>query len=142
MIGLPAYLRIVRAGAWYDLVVIAGFTTPWTLTLVLAGLQHVAHALGMAARFPPFGPEHALMANLLGSIVVVWAVLRLRDPQLRYGRYDAAGRALFATWQLVALAHGAHPLIWAFVVAEVGFGLAQALPVAAVAPPPAGRAPT
>ncbi|WP_406178411.1 hypothetical protein [Streptomyces sp. NBC_00996] len=26
----PTYLRVVRASAWYDLVVTAGFAAPWT----------------------------------------------------------------------------------------------------------------
>lgn len=123
MIGLPAYLRIVRASAWYDLVATAGFATPWTFALVLAGLRQLAQWLGMPAGFPPFAPEHMLMANLLGALVTVWAVLRL-------GRYDAVGRCLFATLMLVALVHGAHPIVWGFFVMEVAFGLLQMIPVA------------
>jgi hypothetical protein len=93
--------------------------------------------LGIAATFPPFAPEHMLMANLVGSIVTVWSVLRLRDPRIIYGRYDAAGRCLFATWQLYALFHGAHPIIWGFFAIEVAFGIAQSWPIA----PTAGIAP-
>jgi hypothetical protein len=129
MIGTASYLRIVRASAWYDLASTIGFATPWTFALVLAGMNGLAALLGIDARFPPFASVHLLMANLLGSLVVVWAVLRLRDPQVRYGRYDAASRCLFATWQLYALMHGGHPLIWGFFVMEVAFGLAQVLPV-------------
>lgn len=126
---LPAsYLNIVRASAWYDLVFMIGFVTPWTFAAVLAGLQHMASALGMPGAFPPFAPEHTMMANLLGSLVVVWAVLRLADAQVRYGRYDAAARLLFAAWQLYALVHGAHPIIWLFLVMELLFGMAQAWP--------------
>lgn len=127
---LPAsYLNIVRASAWYDLVVMIGFVTPWTFAAVLAGLQQLASALGMPGTFPPFAPEHTMMANLLGSLVMVWAVLRLADTQVRYGRYDAAARFLFAAWQLYALAHGAHPIIWLFFVMELLFGMAQAWPL-------------
>lgn len=124
-----SYLRIVRASAWYDLLSTAGFATPWTFAAVLACLGAVSHALGMTAGFPPFAPEHMLMANLLGTVVTLWAILRLRAARVEYGRYDAAGRFFFAAWQLYALVHGAHPIVWGFFVMEVAFGLAQVWPV-------------
>lgn len=74
------------------------------------------------------------MANLLGSIVTVWAVLRLRATQAAFGRYNAAGRFMLAAWQLYALAHGAHSITWGFFAIEVAFGIAQILPVALVGP--------
>lgn len=128
MISTANYLRLVRASACYDLVATAGFATPWTFTAMLAGLNALANGLGVAQRLPPFAPEHLLMANLLGSIVIVWAILRLRAPSVQYGRYDAVGRGLFATWQFYALLHGAHPFIWGFFAVEVTFGILQALP--------------
>lgn len=129
MIQQHTYLRIVRASAWYDLVVTAGFATPWTFSLIYAQLVALAAALGLGGELPPMAPAHMLMANLLGSVVTVWAVLRLRDTQLHYGRYDAAARFLFATWQLVAVANGASTIILAFTAVELAFGIAQVLPV-------------
>jgi hypothetical protein len=70
-----------------------------------------------------------LMANLLGSLVTVWAILRLRDPKLMYGRYDAVARFLFAVWQLYAVAHGASVIILGFTLFELAFGIAQSLPI-------------
>ena len=70
------------------------------------------------------------MANLLGSIVTIWAILRIRDPQLQFGRYDAAARFLFAAWQIYAVAHGASVIILGFTVAEILFGVVQSVPVA------------
>lgn len=129
MLCTSSYLRLVRASAWYDLFVTAGFATPWTFSAIHGGLNALSGLLGIAARFPEFTPTHMLMANLLGSIVTVWALLRLRTPRVEYGRYDAAGRLLFAIWQLHALAQGAHPVIWGFFVVEIIFGIAQAVPV-------------
>lgn len=134
MMTTTSYLRLVRASAWYDLVATIGFTAPWTFLAVLAGLDALSKLLGIEARMPAFEPAHMLMANLLGSIVTVWAVLRLREPRMLYGRYDAAGRFLFAAWQLYALVHGAHPIVWGFFVMEVAFGIAQALPVGEARP--------
>jgi hypothetical protein len=136
MIGQPSYLRIVRASAWYDLLVTAGFATPWTFALVHAGLGVVILALGLPGALPSFAPEHMLMANLLGSIVTAWAILRLRHTEVRYGRYDAAARFLFAAWQLYAVAHGANLIIIAFAAFEIGFGILQILPVTSGQAPP------
>ncbi len=129
MIELKSYLRIVRASAWYDLIVTAGFATPWTFAAIHGGLNALIRALGMPGALPPFAPEHMLMANMLGTIVSAWAILRLRQTQLIFGRYDAVGRFLFSTWQIYAVTQGAHPIVLGFVVFEIGFGIAQSLPV-------------
>ena len=122
------YRTLVRASAWYDLIVTAAFVTPWSFLLLHSLLQ----SLNLPGEFPVFAPMHVLMANLLGSIVCVWAVLRIRDPQRKFGVYDAAGRALFSTWQLYALAHGATSILWGIVLFEVLWGIAQLLPVRSV----------
>ena len=129
MIQLNNYLRIVRISAWYDLLVTIGFATPWTFLAIHQSLNGLIQALGLPGEFPEFAPAHMLMANLLGTIVSVWAILRLRDTQRQYGRYDALGRFLFAIWQLYAVAHGANVIILGFTVFELGFGIAQSLPI-------------
>ena len=88
-------------------------------------------ALDLPGELPVFAPMHMLMANLLGSIVCVWSVLRIRDPQQVYGRYDAAGRFLFAAWQLNALLQGGSSLLVVFLVFELAWGIVQVLPVKA-----------
>ncbi|WP_338526319.1 hypothetical protein NUH87_13420 [Pseudomonas batumici] len=123
------YRRLVRASAWYDLIVTAGFVTPWSFLALHAALLALAAALNLPGTFPPFAPVHLLMANLLGSIVCVWAILRIRDPQRTFGRYDAAGRMLFATWQAYALSQGASMIIGVFLFFELAWGIAQLLPV-------------
>ncbi|KQW93830.1 hypothetical protein ASC94_14780 [Massilia sp. Root418] len=123
-----AFRHIVRASAIYDLAVTAPFATPWTFALVLAQLSAVNQLLGGAA-LPAFGPFHTLIACLMGSIVLVWSVLRIRDPQPRFGRYDAAGRLLFSTWMAWALAATGEPLIWLFLLPEAAWCIVQCLPV-------------
>lgn len=136
-IPLPRYLRIVRASAWYDLVVTIGFATPWTFAAIHFGLIALTQQLGLPGALPAFGPMHVMMANLLGSIVTVWAIIRLRDTQPSFGRYDAAARFLFAIWQIYAVAHGASAIILAFTAFEIAFGIAQSLPVSKRASPAA-----
>jgi hypothetical protein len=126
-----SYRRLVRVSAGYDIVATAAFATPWSFAWLHATLTRLA--VGWPGQMPPFDPVHTLMANLLGSLVLVWAVLRWRDPQRQFGRYDAAARFLFAAWQSYALTHGASVVIVPFLVFEFGFGLLQALPVHAAA---------
>ncbi|WP_434775382.1 hypothetical protein [Pseudomonas oryzihabitans] len=125
---LAPYLRLVRASALYDLLVTAPFATPWSLAWLLRQLDALGQWLGFAP-LAVFSPEALLLGNLLGSVVCVWAALRLASPSVTLGRYDAVARGLFALWQAWALYQGASPLLAMFLVIEIGFGIAQAWPV-------------
>ncbi|SFO98821.1 hypothetical protein SAMN03159304_05705 [Pseudomonas sp. NFACC24-1] len=125
------YRQVVRGSAWYDLIVSAVLATPWSFAALHGVLMSLAQLFDLPGELPPFAPAHMLMVNLLGSIVCVWAVLRIRDPQPLYGRYDAVGRFLFAAWLLYALLHGASAVLWVFLFLEVVWGLVQVLPVRA-----------
>jgi hypothetical protein len=84
----PGYLRIVRASAWYDLVITAGFATPWTYGLLHDALSSLGGALGLGV-LPALDPVQTLYANLMGSVVVVWAILR-RQTNLVHNLAGAA----------------------------------------------------
>ena len=127
------YRQLVRASGWYDLIVTVAFVTPWTFVALHGLLLSLAQTFNLSGELPPFEPMHMLMVNLLGSIVCVWSVLRIRDPQQVFGRYDAAGRFLFATWQVYALAHGASSLLAVFLFFELAWGVAQLLPITCLA---------
>ncbi|WP_446220086.1 hypothetical protein [Micromonospora sp. IBHARD004] len=123
----PAYLRVVRASAWYDLVVTAGFATPWTYALLHRALSSLGGALGLGV-LPALDPVMTLYANLMGSVVVVWALLRIVKPLPVHGLADGVARTLFAMGQAYALAHGAFRVLWLFFVVEVAFGVVQLVP--------------
>lgn len=125
-----SYRRIVFGSALYDLLVTAPFATPWTFAYAHAQLSAINAQLGGAA-LPDFAPFHVLFACLLGSVVLVWSVLRLTDPQRRFGRYDGAARMLFSLWMAWALTQTGAPLLWLFIVPEFAWGVVQWLPVAA-----------
>ena len=133
LLSSTTYRRIVFGSALYDLLVTAPFATPWTFALAHGQLSAINQGLGGAA-LPPFGPFHVLFACLLGSVVLVWSVLRLTDPQRRFGRYDGMARMLFATWMAWTLVQTGAPLLWLFIVPEFAWGVAQWLPVAAMRP--------
>ncbi|MBC3385907.1 hypothetical protein [Pseudomonas sp. SWRI179] len=123
------YRRVVLGSAWYDLIVSAALATPWSFAAVHGVLVSMTQLFDLPGDLPPFAPAHVLMVNLMGSIVCVWAVLRIRDPQALYGRYDAVGRFLFSAWMLYALLHGASAVLWVFLFFEVVWGVMQMLPV-------------
>lgn len=127
------YRGLVRASGWYDLLVTAAFVTPWSLMLLHSLLMQLSRQWGLGGELPAFAPLHVLMANLMGSIVCVWSVLRIRDPQLQFGRYDAVGRLLFASWQAYALSQGATQLLWGILVLELAWAMLQLWPVHAEA---------
>jgi hypothetical protein len=124
---ITSYLRVVRASAWYDLVVTAGFATPWTYALVHDTLSSLGRDRGLGV-LPELDPIQTLYANLMGSVVVVWAVLRLVRPQALYGLLDGVARVLFTAWQGYALAQGAPRFLWLFLAVEAVFGVLQLAP--------------
>ena len=136
------YRKLVRASGWYDLLVTLAFVTPWSFMALHGLMQDTALAFHLPGNLPPFEPVHMLMANLMGSIVCVWAVLRIRDPQQAFGRYDAVGRILFATWQVYALMQGATALIGVILFFELAWCVAQLWPVKGFAGKPAAAGAT
>ena len=123
-----AIRRIVRASAVYDLIVTAAFATPWTFALAHGQISSLNAALGGAA-LPAFSPFHMLFACLMGSIVLVWSVLRILEPTTRLGRFDGTGRFLFSLWMGWCLYVTGEPLLWLFIVPEFAWGVAQWWPV-------------
>ncbi|MEV5973784.1 hypothetical protein [Streptomyces sp. NPDC051921] len=118
LLSSSTYARVVRASGWYDLVVTAPFATPWTYRLL-----HDALALG-----GPADRMTVLYANLMGSVVLVWSLLRVLRPLPLYGLLDGVARVLFAGWQAYALTQGAAAVVWLFLVVEIAWGVAQLAP--------------
>ena len=83
------------------------------------------------APLPAFAPFHMFIAGLLGSIVLVWSLLRLRAPSLLLGRHDGIARFLFSGWMAWTLAHTGAPVLWLLLVPEFAWGVAQWWRVAA-----------
>lgn len=119
------FQRIVWFSALYDLIVTAPFATPWTFELNRAQLSTLNQALG-GQPLPAFDAFQTLFALLMGSLVLVWSALRLRGPTVQFGRYDAAGRALFATWMTWAWLQTGAPVLLLFIVPEVSWAVVQA----------------
>jgi hypothetical protein len=120
------YRRVVWLSALYDLLLTLPFMTPWTARLAIGHLGTLHAALGMGGAAPPaFGPLHLLFVSFFGSVVILWSVVRLRDPRPELGLFDGLGRVAFAAWMTFALAHGETHLVVGFLVPELLWGVVQ-----------------
>lgn len=129
MLSKSRFLTIYRASAIYDLLVTAAFATPWSFLFLMDVVGALATSLNLPGEIVQPDIFHVFFANLLGSVVVVWSLVRLRLNIPALARYDAAARYLFSTWMIFALVGGASWfLIWMLVI-ELSFGIAQSLPV-------------
>jgi hypothetical protein len=129
VLDVQTYTRLVRWSAVYDFVVTAPFATPWSFTLLATMLRDIDSTLGLPGSIEAPQGLALLMGNLMGSLVLVWSVARYRLALPVLGRYDAAARFLFATWQIHALVGGISWVVLPFLAAEIGLGIAQSLPM-------------
>ncbi|MBT0587945.1 hypothetical protein [Alteromonas oceanisediminis] len=120
------YKQIVKASALYDLLTTAAFALPVVATFKLEFLRSLHMHLQMQGSFPFFEPLHLFFVNLLGCIVIVWAVLRLRYSNPLFGLYDGIARLLFSLTMGYALIYNdVSSLLWFFFVPECIWGFVQ-----------------
>lgn len=120
------YLTLVKASAVYDLILTTAFAIPFVAGLKISLLQQLHLALNLSGTFPDFESVHLFFVNLMGSVVVIWSVLRLRRPLEIYGYYDALSRFLFSFAMIYALTVGqASQLILFLLVPELAWGVVQ-----------------
>lgn len=118
--------RVVLASAWYDLIATAPFATPWTARWMVEGLRWLhdwADLPGSALAVDD--PHTMLFVNLMGSIVVIWSIVRIRTPTFELGVADTCGRIAFSAWMLRALLHGASGVTLGFFVLEALWTVVQ-----------------
>jgi hypothetical protein len=118
---------IVRASAAYDLIVTALFAFPFTVHAVFDVLQGLHGELGLPGSVPSADVFTVLFANLMGSVVLVWSIVRLIRPTLLLGAADVAARALFSLGMVAAMLHGASPVVGAMLALELVWALVQAV---------------
>ncbi len=129
MLKKSTYLKLIRLSAWYDLIVTGGFATPWSLALIIGSLNRLHLSLGLPGETVVLTPYATLFGSFFGSVVMIWSVYRLRHTSVTLGRYDGVGRVLFSLWQVNALLNGASLLLLPVLMVEIGFGIAQWLPI-------------
>jgi hypothetical protein len=133
--SLPRAIGVVRASAFYDLVATVGFAFPFTAPLIFTGLGALNDALGLAGATPdPTDPFTVMFANLMGGLVIVWAVFRLARPSREAGAADVVGRLFFSLGMVAALLNGASSLVGVLLVLEVLWAVVQAAAVVTARP--------
>ena len=138
--SLRIALRVIRMSACYDLAVTVAFAFTATATLAFTALGDLHRALGFSGATPdPAEPFTMMFANLMGSLVTVWALYRIFRPSLAAGTADVGARLLFSLGMLTALLHGASALIIILLVLELAWAAAQAIAIVAAAPAGAGE---
>lgn len=87
-------------------------------------------ALELSGAAPDASESYMVMfANLMGSLVVVWAVFRLLRPTRTAGAADTVARVLFAIGMAAALMRGASSLVAVMLVLELVWAVTQGLAV-------------
>lgn len=121
-------LRVVRLSALYDLVVTVGFAFAVTAAVMFDGLGTLHGNLGLTGDTPDSSdPITMMFANLMGSVVTVWALFRIFRPSLAAGTADVAARVLFSLGMSTALLQGASPLVLIMLVLEIFWALMQGI---------------
>jgi hypothetical protein len=122
------YRKVVFVSGVYDLIVTFPFAVPGLVGVQLETLTKIQGWLGLTGEFPVFEPFHLFFLNLFGTIVTIWAALRIMRPEPLFGLADGIGRAAFSTLMLYyLLVWGIPRVVVLFLVPEVLFGVAQLL---------------
>lgn len=127
MLSTTAYHRLFRISAWYDLLISWPFAMAFTLTLLWDKVMIPFNASLGFAPLAALDVHAVLFGNFFGSVVVIWALVRLILNNPILGVYDGFGRLLFSIAMVNALAAGISPIVWGFLVPEFALCLAQLL---------------
>lgn len=117
--------KVFMASSWYDLAMSVPFVLPVLFALTWGYALIPLNALLGFGELEPLGPHGVMFANFYGSIVMLWALLRLYVADVRLAVVDGIGRLLFTIAMVNALLHGATPLLWIFLVPEISFCILQ-----------------
>ncbi|CDP54326.1 hypothetical protein [Devosia sp. DBB001] len=118
--------RAVKTSAIYDLVTCLPLALPGIAGVYLSVLNALNGAMGLGGSVGELSPLAMMFINFLGSLISIWAVLRLINPSWANGLTDVAVRTLFSIAMLNAILNGVPGLVGVLWVCELGLLLAQA----------------
>lgn len=120
------YRKVVWLSGLYDFIVTLPFALPGLVGVQLEALAKIQGWLGLTGQFPVFEPVHLFLLNLLGTIVIIWAGLRIAKPEPLFGLVDSIGRSAFSSLMLYYLVvWGIPQVVMLFLIPEILFGIAQ-----------------
>ena len=118
--------RAVKTSAIYDLVTCLPLAVPGIAGIYLTVLDALNGAVGLGGQVGELSPLAMMFINFLGSLLSIWAVLRLINPSWANGLTDVAVRTFFSIAMLNAILNGVPGLIGVLWVCELGLLLVQA----------------
>ncbi|KFL26411.1 hypothetical protein JP74_13650 [Devosia sp. 17-2-E-8] len=118
--------RAVKTSAIYDLVTCLPLALPGIAGVYLSVLNALNGAMSLGGSVGELSPLAMMFINFLGSLISIWAVLRLINPSWANGLADVAVRTLFSIAMLNAILNGVPGLVGVLWVCELGLLLAQA----------------
>lgn len=119
--------KTIRGVAWADLAVTLPFALPFIAEAVIALIYVLDRWLGFGTPAVLFemGPLAMMFVHIMGVLGVVWALARLRIPSPLLARTDALARLAVAGLIVYTMTEGATPVLWLFVVTEIGGSAVQ-----------------
>jgi hypothetical protein len=124
--------RAVKTSAIYDLATCLPLALPGVAGVYLTILDALNGAVGLGGHVGDLSPLAMMFINFLGSLISIWAVLRLINPSWANGLTDVVVRAFFSIAMLNAIFNGVPGLIGVLWVCELALLLVQAYLVHAV----------
>jgi len=118
--------RAVKTSAIYDLATCLPLALPGVAWLYLIVLDTLNGAAGLGGQVGELSPLAMMFVNFLGSLISIWAVIRLINPSWANGLTDIAVRTLFSIAMLNAIFNGVPGLISVLWVCEMVLLLVQA----------------
>ena len=118
--------RAVRTSAIYDLATCLPLALPGIAGIYLMVLDMLNGAAGLGGHVGELSPLAMMFINFLGSLISIWAVMRLINPSWANGLTDVVVRTLFSIAMLNAILNGVPGLVGVLWVCELSLLLVQA----------------
>lgn len=120
------YRRLVQISGVYDLVVTFPFAFPILCEFQIQFLKQLHVSLNLTGSIPDFHPIHYFFINLMGSLVIVWSILRIKYPENILGLFDSFARIMFSSLMLYyLLVFKVTGLLWFLFFPEITWGAVQ-----------------
>ena len=113
--------KVFRGVAWVDLAVTLPFALPLIADAMIALIYGIDRTIGLGTPSISFemGSLAMMFVHIMGVLGVVWAIVRLRNPSPELALNDAFARLVVAALIVYAIAQGATPVLWLFVLTEL-----------------------
>lgn len=118
--------RAVKTSAIYDLVTCLPLALPGVAGIYLSILDTLNGAIGLGGAVGALSPLSMMFINFLGSLISIWAVLRLINPSWANGLTDVVVRTFFSIAMLNAIMNGVPGLVGVLWACELALLLVQA----------------